>query len=209
MNSITFPKQTVSAPAAADVFQDDMALAEAVVDRIAKLVVMKVPYRQIAMAVGINPNKIEAVCKLPKVQAQVQILTVAELEENSLVNEGWDAVEQEAIGTVLQQLKVSPDADFALRAAATANKAQRRGGNSRETMQAKSTTTAVIELSAVFIEKLQTMQIGMEAINVNAKRIDTLNVQDTQHLFRDTGKVSIDDLFGAGNVTVDGEVIDE
>ena len=209
MNSITFPKQTVSAPAVADVFQDDMALAEAVVDRIAKLVVMKVPYRQIAMAVGINPNKIESVCKLPKVQAQVQILTVADIEENALVDSGWDAVEQEAIGTVLEQLKVSPDADFALRAAAAANRAQRRGGNNRETMAAKTTTTAVIELSAVFIEKLQTMQIGMDAINVNAKRVDTLNVQDTQHLFRDTGKVSVDDLFGADSVTVDGEMIDD
>jgi hypothetical protein len=42
------------------------------------------------------------------------------------LEEGWDAVEQQGVAQVMQALQYSRDPDFALRAAAVANRAQRR-----------------------------------------------------------------------------------
>ncbi len=207
MNSMVFPKRQPAQPEMASQVSPEMALADELIERVAKLVSMNVPNRQIAAASGIHADKIAEIIKLPKVQEKIQILTVEQLEETEVVNQGWDTVESEAVGTVLEQLRAVPDPDYALRAAAVANRAQRRG-IVNETITGKTSAVAVIELSAVFIEKLQTMQIGMDAINTNAKRIDSLNVQDTQHLFQDTGKMNIDDLFGSKQVTVEGEVIE-
>lgn len=179
-------------------------ISDSLFDRIAKLVSMEVPARQISMATGVSSTKIAEVIGNQEVVKRVEKIATENLEKADLVNTGWDAVEEEALGTVLEQLQVNQDKEFALKAAAVANKAQRRG-NGNQSISDRPNATATIELNIAYIEKLQTMSIEMPLINKNAKRVDTLNVQDTQHLFRATGEKSIDEIFDT--VTIDSEAM--
>ena len=85
----------------------------------------------------------------------------------------------------------NPDPEFALRAAALANKAQRKSVNGDRSIDANRTATATITLGVAFIEKLQTMSIGREGFERNARRIDALPIKDAEQLL--SGNV-IDDV---------------
>lgn len=172
----------------------DIELQEALITRIAKLVTMNVAHKQIAVATGVSATIISDVIANPKVVQKVQEITTADIEQQDLVNRGWDGIEEAALGTVLETLQATPDPDYALRAAALANKAQRRGSGN-EPINGKTSTTATIELNAVFIERLQTITIGIHKISEDAKRVDTLDVQQTQELFHESNKNPLDDLF--------------
>jgi hypothetical protein len=95
--------------------------------RIAKYEIMEVPDGQIARALGLNEKRLQQIRELPDYQAVVERLQIEALEQAQTLNQGWDAVEDEALGTVLETLRANPDPEFALRAAAMANKAVRRG----------------------------------------------------------------------------------
>jgi len=180
-------------------------LRQTLFTRVARLFVMQTPHVQIAAATGLTVKKVEELEGHEEVRAIIQTLQTADLEQAAVVNEGWDLIEEEALGTVLQQVRqVSCDKDYALKAATLANKAQRRG-NAHSPINGKVNTMAVITFNTTFIEKLQTMSVGMEAIDANAKRVDTLDVESTQNLFKDHGTQTVDDLFARHGVTVDME----
>jgi len=181
---------------------NDIELKDTLINRIAKLVTMNVSHRQIAAATGVNVNKISNIIANSKVVEKVQALTVANIEQNDLVNRGWDGVEEQAVATVLEQLEARPDAEYALKAAATANKAQRRGSDSA-IIDGKTSVTAVIELNSVFIEKLQMMAVGIGEINKESKRVNTLDVQQTETLFRNVQENPLANLFETGEI-IDG-----
>lgn len=154
-------------------------------DRIAKLTIMNVRGTQIAHACGISEGRVSQIQSEDDFKIQLSELQSENLEQMDMINRGWDAIEETAMGTVLETLEKIPDPDFALRAAAMANKAQRRGGIGNQPINGGATAGAVITLNAVFIEKLLQMKVGPQEIAKEAKRVDALSTSDAENLFRD------------------------
>jgi len=161
--------------------------------RIAKYEIMEVPDGQIARALGLNEKRLQQIRELPDYQAVVERLQIEALEQAQTLNQGWDAVEDEALGTVLETLRANPDPEFALRAAAMANKAVRRGNRGNAALPGGAVAATVINLSTVFVQRLQ--QLNMQ-VNYptgvagdgasNGKRVDSLDPGSATRLLEQT-----------------------
>jgi hypothetical protein len=169
----------MSTPAQALTTEDIQAELQA---RVARYLAMDVPVHQIAMACGLREEHVKQLAEQPVVQIERAKQETQRLDQADLMNRGWDSVEEEALGTVVQHLRANPDPDFALRAASVANKAVRRNGNGVPVLNGTTTATATIQLSVQFIEKLQQMQVGMEALQQAAKRVDMLPWTEAEKL---------------------------
>jgi hypothetical protein len=73
------------------------------------------------------------------------------------LEEGWDALEEKALGTVLETLEHNRDPKFALHAAFVANKAVRRSpaSNGRVIDASKVNNVIVLQLNQKFVQKVQ------------------------------------------------------
>lgn len=178
-----------------------------VLTRIAKLKSMEVPAHQIAAAVGMDEADLEVLMASAKFRDQFSAQQLKKYDTHETLNDGWDAVEETAMGHVLEYLMARPDPEYALRAAAMANKAQRRGAHSNVPITGGVQAAAVIQLNAVFVKKLQMMrgrgEDGAEFINGAAKRVDALDVSRVQELMHQT-KNDVAEIFNAATV---GEVV--
>lgn len=159
---------------------------KALLQRIAQLTAMDVPQDQIAAACGLSVSRISQLASLPEVQQQVKEIISNRIEQFDTLNRGWDAVEEEAISTVIQALRANPDPDYALRAAAVANKASRRGGMAGMATINAQAANATINLKQVFIHKLQQLVTdNSRTFDINTqKRVDILPLQETESLLR-------------------------
>lgn len=174
-----------------DVFKD------IAIDRLARYFAADVPHKQIAQVFGLSEGRVSQLEKTEEIISRVAELHAQHIEKNEDLNEGWDAVEEESLATVITNLRSNPDPDYALRAAVAANKAQRRPGvNGRATINGNNTATAVIHLNATFVERLQAIQVGQQALNENAKRIDRLSMSKAEHILQpeDTVNRNLNDL---------------
>ena len=86
-------------------------------------------------------------------------------------DEGWDAVEQAALNSVREALKYNRDPKYALSAAALANKAERRTGQSKGPHvidnSGQTTNVIVLNLNRNYVNKTQT-----DMVDVTPKVID-------------------------------------
>lgn len=176
---------------------DTLSLQEQLLDRVAKLVAMNVSQKQIAQACGLSEARISQVVDTDKFRQRLAELQSEDLEQSDTLNRGWDALEEFAMGHVLEAMQANPDPEFALRVANSANKAQRRGGLGNAPINGKTNATAVINLNMAFVTKLQeTVQLGQRAIDMNAKRVDALPLQDAETLLHtDTFQTEINEIF--------------
>lgn len=161
-----------------------------VLSRVAKLRSMEVPTHQIAAAVGLDEAALESLMASEKFKETFSALQLAKYDAHETLNDGWDFVEETAMVHVLTYLKTTNDPEYALKAAAMANKAQRRGGHANVPINGGVHSAAVIQLNAVFVEKLQMMRAGRQAngttVNANAKRVDALDISSVQALMHKT-----------------------
>lgn len=115
-------------------------------------------------------------------------VTEAEFDFNSLVDKGWDGVEELAVTNVLLELKNNPDSDFALRAAVAANKAVRSHGKKsfrhNAPINVQNNMQAVIYVQPKFAERLQNDYIVQDktGIKLDKKIINALNPNAVKHL---------------------------
>lgn len=124
-------------------------------EKIANLLLLDVPETQIAAAVGLSPGRISQI-KEDENFKQIYALKASEkLEEQQLMNEGWDAVESFALKTVINTLQLGTDPDYALKAAMIANKANRRGAAANKPIPAELGTRVVLNLTQNFVNKIQ------------------------------------------------------
>lgn len=124
--------------------------------KVAKLVLANVPQNQIAAACGVTEGRISQLINMPEYKNIEQELAVQKIEENELINQGWDGVEALGVKHTLIALKNNPDDDFALRAAIVANKAIRRGSINNKPINPQSAgVRAIIHLNPTFVDKLQ------------------------------------------------------
>ncbi len=152
--------------------------------RIAKLKNMDVADHQIAAAVGVSPEQLEQILTTDEYRKTFSALQIAKYDSHDTLNTGWDAIEEASMGQVLEYLQTRPDPEYALKAAAMANKAQRRGGHTNVPINGNVTAAAVINLNAVFVTKLQAMrETGKgRTFDETAKRVDALDIKQVQQI---------------------------
>ncbi len=137
---------------------------KALLRKIAKMELMGVPRQQIGDSISRSESFISQIVTGDAEYAQIaQQLSAEEFDKLDTLNSGWDSVESLAITQVITHLQQVPDPEFAVRAAAMANKAQRRGLFNKPITPADGQHVARISLNATFVDKLQQVTINQEA----------------------------------------------
>lgn len=179
--------------------QSPQELRDALFARVAKYVTLAVPTDQIARAVGLSVTQLEQVLTTVECRNLVADLQTEVIEKSDLLNRGWDGLEDMAVSAVWDAVKNNPDPGYALSVATAANKAIRRGHTGNRPLDANMPTTVVLQLSSVYIEKLQQMNGGQTHVNIdasNSKRVDTMNAGDVERIMlSDEGQDIADAIF--------------
>jgi len=168
------------------------ATDQAVLEKIAKLVLYEVPNGQIAMSCGVSDGRISQIVATEEFKAVLEAQASEHFAEQQLMNEGWDAVEALAIGHVVEAMNANPDEEFALKVAAVANKATRRGAINHNPIGAgQAGVRTVIQLNANFVENLQqNFEVKDERtarrqdMHDNRKQVDMLGVSAVEKLLK-------------------------
>lgn len=175
------------------------APADRLLARVAQLIAMGVPQVQIAQACGISEGRVSQLKDEPQVTAEVARIQSANMERFDTLNKGWDAVEEMGLEQTIEYMAHVKDPEFALRAAKQANAATRRGAAGNQVLDGGLRTGATINLNAAFIQILQQMNVGPQAINAEAKRVDSLSVGEVDKLLAapvDPALVDVSAIFG-------------
>lgn len=147
----------------------------ALFEKIAGMCVRKVSDAQIADICGITLDQLLQIKEIPEYREVYSKHAEMYYIEKDLMDQGWDAIENMAMATVVKKLKISNDPEFALKAAVLANKANRRNiapGN--EPIPARTGQGVVLHLHGNFIERLQIAASAESVHNIPAadKMID-------------------------------------
>lgn len=129
--------------------------AQEAIGRIAKMDFAGVSERQIAAACNIPVATVMTIQETPKYKVLLAEIASESFDKIDVLNGGWDMVENMAMNKVVEHLGKVVDPDYALKAAAYANKAVRRGRHSNEPISVLPGQQAVINVSLAFADKLQ------------------------------------------------------
>lgn len=160
------------------------------VDQLEKLARMEaggVSRDAICKSTGLSESRISQIFESEEFKEIQEQVHAANWEEQELVNRGWDSVEALGINGVVQALQADPDPDFALRAAAVANKAIRRGDYKNNPIAANVGMKAVIVMNNTFIDRIKERQIGgntVEQLSDEKKASDFMPPKDVQSLLK-------------------------
>lgn len=98
--------------------------------QIAHMIIAQVPQNQIAEAMGYaDESRISQILQEPTYQAIENKLRLEKIEQTRAFNDSWDGAEAKALNLVHEYLETGADAEYALKVAVMANKAQKRGRN--------------------------------------------------------------------------------
>jgi len=156
---------------------------ELAIERIAKMAHMGVSHVQIAAACGLDVASLEIMLEKEVVKTAIAKLAGDDFEKFDTLNQGWDMVENMAINKVAEHLQRVPDPDYALKAAALANRSQRRGRHENNPVAVQPNNQAIIQVAIGFADKLQTtFQVQKREVKMLKKKDDNFlppkNVQD-------------------------------
>jgi hypothetical protein len=98
-------------------------------EKMAGLVARNVADEQVAAAFSLEMADFIAIKNSDAFRQILQLRTAQLVEQTTDIDDGWDSVEAQAIRGINDYLKTSVDPQFALKAAAIANKAERRFTN--------------------------------------------------------------------------------
>jgi hypothetical protein len=167
-------------------------------ERIARMHLMEVPLKQIAAVCNLSESRISQIIESDENYAGVQSeIAASVIESQGILNQSWDMVESLGVNAVFEALRHNPDPDFALRAAAIANRANRRGGNQAIPV-GQAGVRAVITLNATFAERLQQnfqVNTGSMAELPEKKATNFLSSGSVEKLLAN-GKEKLDNVFG-------------
>jgi len=111
---------------------------------------------EIAVATNLSESRLSQIFKSDDFLKIEEVVANEQFEQQELVNSGWDGIEALGINKVLEHLDADPDPEFALKAAALANKAQRRGNHRNNPIAtAAGGLKAVVILNNTFVQQLQ------------------------------------------------------
>ena len=127
--------------------------------KLAKLAHRGASIKSMAAVFNLEESQILQLVETPDYRAELSTISIEEFDKSNIVDQGWDAVEEMSISNVIDNLRMNPDPDFALKAAALANKAIRRNGsagNKQNTpIQVNTNLQAVIQIQPAFAKTLQ------------------------------------------------------
>lgn len=152
---------------------------EKLLTAVARVAAMKnagMPDEQIATACGITTQVLEKVYEKDAYKEEIAKITEQAFDKYNTLNEGWDMVENLAMNAVIEHVQKMPDPDFALRAAAMANKAQRRGRHNNTPIAAIPNSQVTIQLTANFADKMQ------QNFDVEERKSETIEQKDNNFL---------------------------
>lgn len=145
--------------------------------KLARMIEQGIPEKELANIFGTSQESLSAVLAS---EGYVQALAHVQSEsfdKQELLNKGWDGIEEHAMSTVLGHLQgPTPDPDYALKAAALANKATRRGKHINEPIVVQPNMQSVIQLNATYVGKLE------QNFSVAERKPATLQMQETNML---------------------------
>lgn len=144
--------------------------------KIAKMDFAGVPERQIAAACNISVAKLTQLQETEEYKTTLATIASESFEKVDVLNGGWDMVENLAMNKVVGHLGKGVDPDYALKAAAYANKAVRRGRHNNDPISVQPGQQAVINVSLLFADKLQ------QAFTVNPRASKELKKKDDNFL---------------------------
>lgn len=133
-------------------------------DRVATYEAFGYSNTQIASALGLTDGLITQIQGADDYRNILAEKTADQMERVSSLANGWDAVEAMALTQVMDTLQNAPDPDYALRAAALANKANRHGRNGNTPIM-NGKATAVVRLGVSFVTK----KLIPDAVTTEAK----------------------------------------
>lgn len=110
---------------------------------------------QIASACQVSLEVLAKIYERDAYKDELGKLVEDEFDKFTTLNEGWDMVENLAMNKVIEHVQKMPDPDFALRAAAMANKANRRGRHNNTPIAAIPNGQVTIQLTANFADRMQ------------------------------------------------------
>lgn len=152
-------------------------------EKIARMDAIGVPQKEIAGAVGLSEGRISQILDTDEYKVLKASFTTEAYEKNQSLNEGWDLLEAESLNRLLERLQWCSDPDFALKAAAVANRANRRG-NANQPIDGRMGVRAVIHLKQTFINRLQQINVnGSDISNLPQKEIDVMPPGDLEKNF--------------------------
>lgn len=131
-------------------------------EKIARMAAFEISQAQIARALGLTEGRISQIVETDEYKNVLASISTEYFEQNQSLNDGWDTLEANALNNLLTNLAWNRDPEFALRAAAVANKANRRGDVSNRTIDGQTGARAIFHLTTHFIEKLQQNFYGSE-----------------------------------------------
>ena len=164
-------------------------------EKIANLTVAETPTDQIALVCGLSEAEVDLLKDSDEGKKAIAIVMAERIEDEQNTNLGWDAVERDAIGIVLDNLKWNKDPRFALAAAAQANKAIRRGKNVNAPLDASSGVRAVINLQMNFVKHLEKSTQEARVIDETAfeqKMVDCMEPTKIESLLEAGRKKEVD-----------------
>lgn len=125
------------------------------IERIAKMDHAGVSVSEIATACNLPVDKLIQIQDTEKYKSALADIAAEAFDKTDVLNGGWDMVENLAMNKVVEHLQRAPDPDYALRAAALANKAVRRGKHVNAPIGQQPNEQAIINVSVSFAETLQ------------------------------------------------------
>lgn len=160
------------------------------IKKFVSMVLMGVPEIQIAEVFGLPLNDLQILKQTPEFQTAFQEASQEYYDKQGSTNKTWDDVEKSAITIVQDTLKYSKDADYALKVAVLANKAQRRtGAAAQQPLQAAQGRAVVLHMNQNFMLQLR----GGEEI---AKR----PIVETSHVITGNGSIKKTNLLSPKNI---------
>lgn len=129
-------------------------------EKIANLLLLDVPYVQIAAITGLSESRISQLKSDQEFLPIYSAKASEKVEEEVLLNDGWAAIETHALAGVLNQLKFGHDPEYALKAAMIANKATRRGSaRANQTIPNELGQRIVLNLPENFVGRIQAGEV--------------------------------------------------
>lgn len=172
--------------------------------KLARMVEQGVPEKELAGIFSVSGEQLSTVLASEPYLAAVAHVQNEAFDKRQLLNNGWDGIEEFALTTVLGYLQgPTPDPDYALKAAALANKAERRGKHVNEPIVVQPNMQSVIQLNAQYVGKLeQHFQVAERPpATIEKSETNMLSVQGVKSLLGVTKEITkeveeIDDLDG-------------
>lgn len=130
-------------------------------DKVASLMLHEVSKDQIASVVGCSAQELEELLEMKDYQQVYAEKFYEEIQGQKVRNAGWDEIESQALLHLMEKLpSYAMDAEFMLKVAALANKAQRRNPHQKPISVDSGEKTLVLQLQPTFIQKLQQYNAG-------------------------------------------------